>query len=65
MGVPVLALFRKNKIRESQYYCHSRNLNLSKFMSYTVLSYSKMYTSVSQSPEESVQHNVRKYCLLL
>ena len=26
MGVPVLSLFRENKIRESQYYCHSRNL---------------------------------------
>ena len=26
MGVPVLALFRENKIRESQYCCHSRNL---------------------------------------
>ena len=36
MGVPVLALFRENKIRESQYYCHSRNLNPSKFMPYTV-----------------------------
>ena len=38
MGVPVLALFRENKIRESQYYCHSRNLNPSKFMPYTVSS---------------------------
>ena len=38
MGVPVLALFRENKIRESQYYCHSRNLNPSKFMPYTVVS---------------------------
>ena len=36
MGVPVLALFRENKIRESQYYSHSRNLNASKFMPYTV-----------------------------
>ena len=36
MGVPVLALFRENKIRESQYYCHSQNLNPSKFMPYTV-----------------------------
>ena len=36
MGVPVMALFRENKIRESQYYCHSRNLNPSKFMPYTV-----------------------------
>ena len=36
MGVPVLALFRENKIRESQYYCHSRNLNPLKFMPYTV-----------------------------
>ena len=33
MGVPVLALFRENKI---QYYSHSRNLNPSKFMPYTV-----------------------------
>ena len=34
MGVPVLALFFcENKIRES---CHSRNLNPSKFMPYTV-----------------------------
>ena len=31
MGVAVLALFR-----ESQYYGHSRNLNPSKFMPYTV-----------------------------
>ena len=36
MGVPVLALFRENKIRESQYYCHSQNLKPSKFMPYTV-----------------------------
>ena len=36
MGVPVLALIRKNKIRESQYYCHSQNVNPSKFMPYTV-----------------------------
>ena len=36
MGVPVLALFRENKIRESQYYCYSRNLNPLKFMPYTV-----------------------------
>ena len=35
MGVHVLALFRENKIRESQYYCYSRNLNPSKFMPYT------------------------------
>ena len=36
MGVPVLAFFRENKIRESQYYCHSRNLKPSKNMPYTV-----------------------------
>ena len=36
MGVPVLVLFRENKIRESQYYCHSQNLNPSKIMPYTV-----------------------------
>ena len=36
MGVPVLALFRKNKICESQYYCHSQNLNPLKFAPYTV-----------------------------
>ena len=36
MGVPVLALFRENKIRDSQYYSYSRNLNPSKFMPYTV-----------------------------
>ena len=36
MGVPVLELVRENKIRESQYYCHSRNLKPSKFMHYTV-----------------------------
>ena len=34
MGVPVLVHFRENKI---QYYCHSRNLNPSKFMPYTVI----------------------------
>ena len=38
MGVTVLALFRENKIRESQYYCHSRNLNPLKFMPYMVVS---------------------------
>ena len=32
MGIPVLARFRENKIRESQFYCHSRNLNPSKIM---------------------------------
>ena len=37
MGVPVLELFRENKIRKSQYYCYSRNLNPSKFMPYRVV----------------------------
>ena len=37
MGVPVLALFRENKIHESQYCCHLRNLNSSKFIPYTVV----------------------------
>ena len=34
----MLALFRENKIRESHYYSHSRNLNPLKFMPYTVYS---------------------------
>ena len=33
MDVPVLALFRENKIRESQFYCHS---NPFKIMPYKV-----------------------------
>ena len=45
MGVPVLALFRENKICKSQFYCHSRNLNPSKIMySYTLVCY---YTCAS------------------
>ena len=37
MGVPML--FRENKIHESQYYCHSQNLNPLKFMPYMVLNH--------------------------
>ena len=47
VGVPLLALFRENKIRESQYYCHSRNLNPSKCMPYTVLSQERLTGSLT------------------
>ena len=54
MGVPVLALFRENKIRESQYYCHSRNLNPSKFMPYTVSQLDTFSDFSSLSDQSSV-----------
>ena len=62
MGVPVLALFRENKIRESHYYCHSRNSNPSKFMPYTVLWFwicEAHLSSLSLSPCSTTSSNSR------